>query len=234
MLTKIHTTSGVVVDLDARPEWIATGAGRFGSCRVRIGRESPAWDDEVVARGARILVEVMGRFGPWRGITDGRPDFDPAGVTLTIEHQHAWTAIRHVSGPRLFQSAPAGIVARVAVRQALIGHDGIPVRLGQFTICPPLVDIELSDQSLADVLAELADLSGQEWYLDERLRFHWVMRQGVYREFMVTDDGRLFPSIALAGEDAAEFIEVDDAGRRFVSHSPEAARLWPAQVAERI
>lgn len=234
MLTRIHAGSGVAIDINAKPQWSATASGQFGSCMLDIPRDSAAWDENIVYEDGRYLIEVMSRFGLWRGITDTEPVYSPAGVRVKADHISAWSGIRYMALPRRFQSAPAGLIARYAVRQALIGHDGIPVTLGRLVIAPPLVDLNLDGQSLADVLAELTSLTGQEWTIDDDLTFNWVMRQGTTHDFVITDDGRLFPDVQFDSGHTGEVIEVDDAGRRFVAYSGEAPRLWPSQETERV
>lgn len=234
MIVRIHAGQSVAVDIEATPTWTATASGRFGSCQFNILRDSAVWNDDVFAQGGGYLVEVFTRFGIWRGVTDSDPNYTPWGVQVTAESLHAWTSIRHMSQPRLYQSCPAGIVARDAFRQAIIGHDGMPLTLGKFVICPPLVDIELIDQPLSAVLAELTDLTGQEWYINDDLQVNWVMREGTFRQVAITDDGRLFPDIKIEAGQAGEVIEIDDSGRRFVAVSGEASRLWPSQESERI
>lgn len=234
MLTRIYATSSAAIDLDAKPTWRATAGGQVGGCTISIPRNSAAWDQAIIFESGRYAVEILTRYGTWRGISSDSPTYSARGIEVDVEPIEAWTTIRNVVDRTTFYAAPAGLVARQAVRQAMLGHDGMPITLGSFLIAPPLVDLEFTGQALSAVLAELTELTGQEWYIDNNLQFHWTTRQGLARPFVITDDGRLFGQVRMESGSPGEVIEIDRVGRRFTAIGGESSRLWPDQEVERV
>lgn len=230
MLVKLHADRGLVVDAEVSVTATAPVGGSLGGATITINRLSPAWTPEVLSSRKRMLVEIFTPRGRWRGITDGRPRFDGRGVTLEALSLNAALEIRLVSSSRSFYSATAGMIAKAAVRDAFGGLDTLSITPGTFLHAPPTIPVyHFAGQPLLNVLIELAEQSGQEWFVDDALRLNWVSKQGRYQQLVVVDDGRLFETVQIEIGDVAEVIEVEPDGRKWTARVREASRLWPKQ-----
>ena len=234
MLVTLSNRLGVTLDVEAEISWAASTERSHGKAELKIGRDSPAWDAEILDERGSMIVTATSRYGIWRGITD-RPRWEPSGVRLTAWALSRWCEIRRVSANRVFYQCPAGVIARAAWRDGLA--EILPVTAGSFLMAAPLIPIfRFERQPVLEVLTQLMDATGHAWEIDSRGRFHWQHRLGRYRETWHVDDGALFSTIQEGdlSELSHEVIEVDGQGREFRATRSDAPLWWPQQELERV
>lgn len=238
MLVTLRSTTGLTVDLDATPTWEAAGGQSIGSARIRIGRESAAWNSDVVDERGGFLVEILSPAGRWLGIADAPVwQANGSGMEVRAQHIHAWANTRHVSASRVMVGCTAGAIVRRAVLDALTGLGSVPVTLGSFVEAPPVIALYVfKRQSLMSVLTDMQNQTGQQWQIDDLLRFHWKQQTGRYREITIIDDGRYVTNLQRTplSDRYAEDIEVEPSGRTFTARDGDAPALWPAQRLTRV
>lgn len=236
MLVTIRGATGITLDTFAEPTWEASGGQAIGSARIRIPRDSAAWDADVISETGGFLVDIESPAGLWRGIADS-PTFSPEGMELRAQHIMAWAKTRHVSTFRRLHGLTPGAIAKRAVEDALVGLGSVPVTIGPIVEAPPVLSVfEFKGQSLLAVLTELQNESGQAWVIDNLLRFSWRQQVGRYRELTLIDDGKYLRTLQRTplADQYAEDIEVEQSGRTFTARDATAPALWPAQRVTRI
>lgn len=238
MLVTLRNSTGLTLDLDAEPTWEASGGQSIGSARLRIPRESAAWSADVISESGGFLVDILTPAGKWLGIADA-PTWTANGSGMDVRAQHvtAWAKTRHVSASRTFVGCTAGAIVRRAVADALVGLGSVPVTIGTIVEAPPVIALyEFKRQSLLSVLTDMQDQTGQQWVIDDLLRFSWRQQVGRYREVTIIDDGKYVGNLQRTplADQYAEDIEVEQGGRAFTARNPEAPALWPAQRITRL
>src|SRR5690606_31020018 len=147
-------------------------------------------------------------------------EWGPESVTIRVLDIHEWVRSRLVAGQRLFRCCSAGIIVRVALRDAFVGLGSVPITVGAIVDAPPLIDqYQFDRQPLESVLSDLQEQTGQVWRIDARtLRFDWQMSAGKYHDSVLVDNGTLIDNIQLGTlrEQNREVIERDRrTGRTF-------------------
>lgn len=235
MLCRLTNTASITVDLPAQGvTWSATVTREHGEATVRVPRTSVAFDPAYIDDLGGFLVEVFAPSGVWRGVAD-RPNFDPAGCTLTLLPLSQWLDIRLLTTPRTFYACPAGYIARQMLRDGMEGLGAAVIIPGTFVMAPPVLPIyKFSGQSVLAGLTDLAAHTGQEWALDDTV-LSWLPSQGTYREFHLVDDGRYFESFTDGSlqDSAAQVIEIQPDGETITVTAGEAPPLWPRQMVTR-
>lgn len=236
MLVTIRYRRGITLDCYADVTWEASAGQSLGSARVRIPRDSPAWDADIISESGGFLVDITTGAGRWRGIADA-PVWSPEGMEIRCQHIMSWARIRHVGTTRRLHGLTPGGIVRRAVTDALIGLGSAPVTVGAIVEAPPVIaSYEFKGQSLLTVLADMQQQSGQAWLITNDLQFEWRQQVGRYRELTLVDDGRYLSTLQRTplADQAAESIEIEQSGRTFTARDGTAPLLWPAQQIERI
>lgn len=234
-LVRLTNTASVSVDLPLdHVTASATTSREHGDAQLYVPRTSAAFDPAYIADLGGFLVEIAMPGGWWRGVAD-RPAFDPSGCTLSLLPFSQWLDIRLLTIPRTFYAAPAGIIARQALRDGLEGLGAAIILPGTMVIAPPVLPVyQFNGQSVLSCLTDLAAFTGQEWALDNQT-LSWRPQQGRYREFHIVDDGLYFASFTDGSlqDTAAEVIEVQPDGSSLTVRAGDALPFWPKQIMTR-
>lgn len=225
-----------MLDLPCELTFSTSNSQSFGSAKLTIPRNSAAWDDQIISERGGFLVQVFTPVGNATLIAN-TPAYTPAGMTVEALHPAAWCGIRHVSPSRTLVGLPAGAIAQLAVKDALMGLGAVPVTIGPILQSPPIInEYRFQRQTLLSVLTDLQKQTGQQWQLDESLQFRWVAQTGKYREVILLDDGKFLDRLQRTplADQHREHIEVDPAGRTYTAHDRTTPALWPSQEIVRI
>jgi hypothetical protein len=108
--------------------------------------------------------------------------------------------------------------------------------LGRVLMAPPLVNVTLRGQSVADLLDDLREQTNHEWYIDDDFRFHWVPFEGRYREQWLVDDGLLMAELQPESllDVAAQVMEVEPDGGTWTDYDGTVPVLWPSRRVVRL
>lgn len=201
---------------------------------IDVPRCSPAYGTDAIAEAGGTVVRIYHEGEAWLGIGDV-PESTESGLRLRAYSPLSWLDIRHVGEHRVFFGCCAGTIARAALIEGIGGLPGAPIVLGAFCEAPPHLDeFRFEGQSVLDALIQLAELTGQEFYLDDQLRFWWVPWRVTWRNAIVTDaDGLLgdLPGDSLQ-EQAREVHEVRR-GIGWTVYDLRVPSVWPRAVSLR-
>jgi hypothetical protein len=152
--------------------------------------ELPPWSPilSVLPASGGALVTVPGRRYAWRGVTDV-PERDATGrVTVRAYSIERWLDLRAIPVRTTWYGVTAGAAVRHALRITLGGLAESPILIGAIVeSAPVLTSVEFAGQSLLALMVDLAERSGQEWWLDDSGRLHWVAAVGRFRPYLLTD-----------------------------------------------
>jgi hypothetical protein len=138
--------------------------------------------------GGGAIITIAGRRRPWRGVSDVPERSADGRVTVRAYSVERWLDLRAIPIRTTWYGVTAGAVVRHALRITLGGLAEAPVLPGAIVEgAPVLSSVELFGQSLLALLVDLSERTGQEWYLDETGRLHWIASVGRYRPFLLTD-----------------------------------------------
>lgn len=175
---------------DVAVEWRrSVGAARQqDDAELTLYRHSPLLG--VIPAGGGAIVTIAGRRRAWRGVTDVPSLRDDGTVTVRVYAVERWLDLRQIPVRVTWYGVTAGAAVRHALRITLGGLAEAPVLPGTVVEAAPILTaVEFSGQSLLSLLIDLHERTGQEWYLDEAGRLHWVASVGRYRPFILTDAG---------------------------------------------
>lgn len=201
-LVELRYQRTVVADLAVQFRERLPALRELPEAEIAIPYGHEADSPEVVAEHGGTVVRIYAEGAVWLGIGDV-PARTDRGIQLRAAHVLAWLDIRAVSSYRRFLGCTAGTIARAALIDGIVGLPGVPLIPYRFCEAPPHVDeYEFRGQSVLQVLVDLMELTGQEFWIDEQLRVSWVPWQVRYRPVVLTDaDGLLGP---LPGESLQE------------------------------
>lgn len=224
----------VLLELETTVRWAASVSGNRPEASFTLPRHSPAWGETLDDRGGWVA-RIRTPRGSLTVITN-RPETDARGMHFQGLHVSYWLE-QPVQMERAFHSALAGHVVRAVFRDAILGNERSPLKLGSVLMAPPLVDIEISGQTVLDVLTELRNQTGHEWMLDDTaLTFSWGPREGRSHEHWIVDDGALFERVQHGSllDEPAQVIEIEPDGGRYTSINPNAPIYWPRSEVVRL
>jgi hypothetical protein len=219
--------------------WRHCIAGEYGEATFSLppGHPALATDDN----GEPRYVDNMGGFyvevlhdalGKWRGIADV-PDSSDEGVTVKAFELPALLTIRRVGNAGEYRALPAGAIVAAAYYQAFGGVGRAAISLGDVTLSGPLiVAYRFENQTLAEVLDDLMEMTGMEWSIDDELRLNWHGFAGRYYPFPLADDGDLLDS---RRSGSIQRMAISVTSRNSLGHElttttleTEAGAWWPA------
>lgn len=201
---------------------------------IAIPHGHEADDPAVVAEQGGTVVRVYGEGAAWLGIGDV-PERTADGLRLRAYAPAAWLDIRPVSSGRRFLGCTAGAIARAAVEEGIGGLPGAPIVPYRFCEAPPHVDeYEFTGQSVLQVLVDLMELTGQEFWVDEQLRLSWLPWQARYRPVVLTDaDGLLGPLPGDSLQEQAREVYETRRGIDWTVYDLRVPSVWPRAVSLR-
>jgi len=195
----------------AIPEYsfISASTREFGRATIGFSFDDPVIRNGAISEIGGTLVKIPHeQLGDWLGV-----QIEPLRQT-----DQGWEMTAHQIGillrnrlvPNVFvpQGAPAGLIAEAAIRESIRASSSTPLTSGSYLVAAPVIEgFTAAYRPLIDVLADLADQSGQEWEITEDLVINWV-----------SSAGRLFDDVLVEGRDLA-FID------REVDASPLVGRV---------
>jgi len=214
----------------------ASSERTFSEAQLFIPRSSIAWDSDLLREEGGFPVTVFTDKGTLKGVAD-QPRWVDFGAELTVYGPERWMEIRFVGTGKIFRHMPAATIARAAIRDGVSGIAPVSIAHGTYLFMPPLVrEIIFDGQSILDVLTELTNETQQIWWIDDRLRFHWGERTGIYHPEWFFDDGKLLPELQPLPlfDRIGENIEIEPSGRRFSVRREAQPNLWPSQKTEQV
>ena len=230
-LVTLSKQRAVILALDCRVSWHTGSNRQYGQVEFVIPAHSPAWDEEVIDEQGGFNVKVSTPYGKWGGIATEVKNED-AGFRVIAQDFWAYAEVRTVSSNRIFAGVTAGCIARVAVRDAMVGLGNRPFTIGPILEAPPVImEYAFTGQYLMDVLTDLTERSGHDFKFDADGVFHWVSRLGRSHDITLIDDGTLRSPLQPRPlrEQFSESIEVEETGRTFRVYNPSVPISWPSQ-----
>lgn len=230
-LVTISHEKSVTLNIDVTVDWFTSAGREFGKAVFIIPFESAAWDEEVINEKGGFIVHISTQYGIWSGVATQVEDHD-AGFEVTAWDFRVYVGTRSVAPNRSFHGVTAGIIAKRAFEDALVGLGGLPFTVGSILEAPPIIaQYQFTGQKLQDVLTELAERTGHHWTIDHQGIFHWVSISGVSHDYILIDDGLFRDKLQRRPlrEEFSESIEVEDTGRTFTVYNPSVPLTWPSQ-----
>lgn len=226
--------AGAAVTIDAdqcSATWALAAGRRFGEASVWVPRDSRAHRADYLDDEGGFLVRLDDAVaGPWTGVADA-PRTDARGSTVTARHLAALTADVVVRSAATYRNATAGALAHAACRLALTGHPLL--RPGTFTEAAPAVpECGFAHRSLADLLGDLVEQTGQEWRVSEDGALDWTPPTGRLLEVHLSDGTQVVDATRETDGAArvAEVIARGPAGAEFAASTGEDCGLWRGQT----
>ena len=203
----------------------------LAEAEIAIPHGHEADDPAVFAEQGGTVVRVYHEGTAWLGIADV-PERTETGVRLRAYAPAAWLDIRTVGSGRRFLGATAGTIARVALVEGLGGLPGAPIVPFRFCEAPPHIDeYECRGQSVLQVLVDLMELTGQEFWIDDQLRVWWTPWAVRGRNVVLTDaDGLLGPLPGESLQEQAREVHEERRGIDWVVADYRVPSVWPRRV----
>lgn len=232
MLATLTNAAGSSVTFDAdraSATWTLVPFRQFGEAEVYVPRASPAFAAVDDAGGQLVRLADPGS-GTWTGVSD-IPQTTAYGATLRCHHIAAATQDVVVRSAGEYRNVTAGALARVAVTMATAGHPLL--RPGTFTEAAPFVPaFGYGHRALAEVLGDLANLTGQEWRVNEDGTLDWLGQIGRVVTVRLAEGDQLVDVTRQQDGEArlAEVIARGSDGSEFHAVSGEDTGWWRAQA----
>lgn len=198
---------------------------------IAVPHGHEADDPAVIAEQGGTVVRVYHAGDPWLGIAD-IPERTESGVRLRVYAPASWLDIRSVGEGRRFLGCTAGAIARAALVEGIGGLPGAPIVPYRFCEAPPHVDeYAFRGQSVLQVLTDLMELTGQEFWIDERLRLSWLPWAVRWQPVVLTDaDGLLGPLPGESLQEQAREVHETRRGIDWTVYDLRVPSVWPRQV----
>jgi hypothetical protein len=154
----------IMVDVPGSWTFTLPASGEAGEARFTVpySRHPNLRDCIDPDAGSQLLVHGQGNTEPWHGVVSAI-DYDVAGVQVTAHQPWLILGKRNVSNGRRFQQSNAGYIWGAAMREALGGIAGYPLRYTTITDTPPHVtDYQFTGQDVMSVAQDMMSISGME------------------------------------------------------------------------
>jgi hypothetical protein len=180
----------VSAELPASVKWCSTAAREFGSASFTIPYTHRIYSRQYFMEDGGQLVWLYKRgVGLWRGVTLTVSEDENGAVVQAIALE-AITAERHVSTNQAFIYCTADMIVREAVRDATSGLARSFIGEGSFCGGGPFIPLyEFTGQTLAQVLADMMELTGMEWQIDEWGALSWTPPMGRLQQRHLCEGG---------------------------------------------
>lgn len=214
--------------------------GQAGEAQFRVPYAADDYLRDVIDSGGSSLVIVhgQGQTEPWHGVVTGL-EFDSDAVQVTAHQPWILLGKRNVSNGRVFTGWNAGQVMGAALREALGGMGGFPLRYTTITDTPPHIDYEFRGQDVMSVAQDLMALSGQELMHAPKSPRLPILQWGgqharatYWPDILVAGSSFLGEGYSLSILDRVSRVNARaDDGRSYSAWVGEpAARGWPAEL----
>lgn len=191
MLVTITNTASITIDLECSVKWNSTIKREFSSASFFVPRNSPAFSSAYMDENGGFLVKIVHpKLGTWLGIA-GVPTIDVKGANVEATEIGILATIRTVGTHRIFTGVTAGTIVAAAVQDATAGLSHAFLKAGTFLEAGPHVpQYEFTGQYLSQVLADMMDITGQEWEINYSTgAINWVAPRTTMYQYHLTDDG---------------------------------------------
>jgi hypothetical protein len=232
--------SQIAIDCLARRTYTLPASGQAGEATIRVPYGAhPNLRECISSAGASlVMIPAQGDRDGWYGVVTGL-DFDVSAVEVTAHQPWIILGKRNVSAGRRLVGHNCGDIWQAAVREALGGLGGYPLRYGPQTDTPPIIPYEFAGQDLMSVAVDLMAASGMELMHTTGIGGAPVLGWGAMHA-----RSRLWPDLLVAGSglqdegfestiaDRVSRVNARDRdGRTYTAYQGiAAAQGWPAEM----
>lgn len=186
----LHHTLTITTDINTTVTWTAAFGRSFSTVNFFIPRTSEAFSPLYIDEDGGFLVTITHpTLGKWKGIAEV-PTIGADGAHIEATEIGILATIRTVSVNRVMTGMTAGSIVRSAVLDATAGLSKSFLKAGTFLeAAPHIPQYTFSGQYLSEVLADMMEMTGQEWELTDDGTINWTVPKTNIYPLHLVDDG---------------------------------------------